>query len=152
MKEIYHTVNRLQSFQSWNNGKSGGKLDLTSWTKPGLQIHKFDHTRTANLCDWLPCRRAALLLVRCSHSLLYLYLPVVEGLIFCISATPHLGTSFPLFHGFHWVPGILRVSLFCLPDVTLSAACTVREAWAEGGWSFKLFSYKFQSWILLVLT
>ena len=26
------------------------------------------------------------------------YLPVVEGLIFCISATPHLGTSFPLFH------------------------------------------------------
>ena len=22
-----------------------------------------------------------------------------EGLIFCISATPHLGTSFPLFHG-----------------------------------------------------
>ena len=24
---------------------------------------------------------------------------VVEGLIFCISATPHLGTSFPLFHG-----------------------------------------------------
>ena len=47
--------------------------------------------------------------------------------------------------GFHWEPGILRVSLFCLPDVTLSAACTVREAWAEGGWSFKLFSYKFQS-------
>ena len=24
--------------------------------------------------------------------------PVVEGLIFCISATPHLGTSFPFFH------------------------------------------------------
>ena len=47
--------------------------------------------------------------------------------------------------GFHWVPDILRVSLFCLPNVTLSAACTVREAWAEGGWSFKLFSYKFQS-------
>ena len=23
----------------------------------------------------------------------------VEGLILCISATPHLGTSFPLFHG-----------------------------------------------------
>ena len=23
---------------------------------------------------------------------------VVGGLIFCISATPHLGTSFPLFH------------------------------------------------------
>ena len=28
-----------------------------------------------------------------------LHLPVVEGLIFCISATPHLETSFPLFHG-----------------------------------------------------
>ena len=28
-----------------------------------------------------------------------LHLPVVEGLIFCISVTPHLGTSFPLFHG-----------------------------------------------------
>ena len=27
-----------------------------------------------------------------------LHLPVVEGLIFCISATPNLGTSFPLFH------------------------------------------------------
>ena len=33
-----------------------------------------------------------------------LYLPVVEGLIFCISATPHLRTSFPLFHG----KGLLR--------------------------------------------
>ena len=58
-----------------------------------------DHTRTANPCDWLQCRRAALLLVGCSHSLVYLHIPVVEGLIFCISATPHLGTSFPLFHG-----------------------------------------------------
>ena len=38
----------------WNNGKSGAKLDL-----------KFDHTRTANLCDWLPCRCAALPLVGC---------------------------------------------------------------------------------------
>ena len=82
----------------WNNGKSGAKLDLTSLTTPGLQIHMVDHTRTANPCDWLPCRRAALLLVGCLHSLVYLHLPVVEGLIFCISATPHLGTSFPLFH------------------------------------------------------
>ena len=49
----------------WNNGKSGAKLDFTSSTKPGLQIHKFDHTRTANLCDWLPCRCAALPLVGC---------------------------------------------------------------------------------------
>ena len=82
----------------WNNGKSGAKLDLTSSTTPGLQIHKFDHTRTANPCDWLPCCCAMLLLVGYPHSLVYLHLPVVEGLIFCISATPHLGTSFPLFH------------------------------------------------------
>ena len=37
-------------------------------------------------------------MVGCPHSLVYLHLPVVEGLIFCISATPNLGTSFPLFH------------------------------------------------------
>ena len=67
-------------------------------TSPGLQIHTVDHTRTANPCDWLPCRRAALPLVGCPHSIVYLHLPVVEGLIFCILATPHLGTSFPLFH------------------------------------------------------
>ena len=67
---------------AWNNGKSGAKLDLTSSTTP----------RTANPCDWLPCRRAPLLLISCPHSLVYLHLPVVEGLIFCISATPHLGT------------------------------------------------------------
>ena len=85
-------------FHAWNNGKSGAKLDLTSSTTPGLQIHKFDHSRTANPCDWLLCRRAALPLVGCPHSIVYLHLPVVEGLIFCISATPHLGTSFPLFH------------------------------------------------------
>ena len=84
--------------QSWNNGKSGAKLVLTSSTTPGLQIHKFDHSRTANPCDWLLCRRAALPLVGCPHSIVYLHLPVVEGLIFCILATPHLGTSFPLFH------------------------------------------------------
>ena len=83
---------------AWNNGKSGAKLVLTSSTTPGLQIHKFDHSRTANPCDWLLCRRAALPLVGCPHSIVYLHLPVVEGLIFCISATPHLGTSFPLFH------------------------------------------------------
>ena len=27
------------------------RLDLTSSTTPGQQIHKFDHTRTANPCD-----------------------------------------------------------------------------------------------------
>ena len=82
----------------WNNGKEVPRLDLTSLTTPGQQIHKFDHTRTANPCDWIPCRRAALPLVDCPYSLVYLHLPVVEGLIFCVSATPHLGTSFPLFH------------------------------------------------------
>ena len=82
----------------WNNGKSGAKLDLTSSTTPELQIHKVDNTWTANPCGWLPCRRATLILVGCPHSLVYLHLPVVEGLIFCISATPNLGTSFPLFH------------------------------------------------------
>ena len=66
----------------WNNGKSGAKLDLTSSTTPRLQIHKFDHIRTANPCDWLLCCRAALLLVGYPHSLVYLHLPVVEGLIF----------------------------------------------------------------------
>ena len=66
----------------WNNGKSGAKLDLTSSTTPGLQIHTVDHIRTANPCDWLLCCRAALLLVGCPHSLVYLHLPVVDGLIF----------------------------------------------------------------------
>ena len=89
-----------QVWYTWNNWKSGAKLDLTSLTTPWLQIHKFDHTWTANPCDWLPCCHAALLLVGCPHSLVYLHLPVVEGLIFCISATPHLGTSFPLFHAY----------------------------------------------------
>ena len=70
------------------NGKEVPRLDFTSSTTPGQQIHKFDHTRTANPCDWLPCRRAALPLVGCPHSLVYLHLPVVEGLIICISATP----------------------------------------------------------------
>ena len=88
----------LKGTWTWNNGKEVPRLDLTSSTMPGQQIHKFDHTQTANPCDWLPCRRVALPLVSCPHSLVYLHLPVVEGLIFCISATPHLGTSFPLFH------------------------------------------------------
>ena len=87
----------ISGFGTWNNGKSGAELNLTSSTTTGLQIHTVDHIRTANPCDWLPSRRAALLLVGCPHSLVYLHLPVVEGLISCISATPHLGTSFPLF-------------------------------------------------------
>ena len=79
---------KLYSVDAWNNGKSGAKLDLTSSTTPGLQMHKFDHTRTANPCDRLQCCRAALLLVGCPHSLVYLHLPVVEGLIFCVSGHP----------------------------------------------------------------
>ena len=78
---------------AWNNGKEDPRLDLTSSTTPGQQIHYGPPH-----CDWLPCRHAVLPLVGCPHSLVYLHLPVVEGLIFCISATPHLGTSFPLFH------------------------------------------------------
>ena len=96
---MYLRIYANQLAHPWNNGKSGAKLDLTSSTTTGLQIHKFDHTRTANPCDWLPCRHAALLLVGYPHSLVYLHLPVVEGLIFCISATPHLRASFPLFLG-----------------------------------------------------
>ena len=37
-----------------------------------------------------------------------LHLPVVGGLIFCNSATPPLGTSFPLFHG----PSIVKHNFF----------------------------------------
>ena len=96
--EVFRNNTVRSGANTWNNGKSRAKLDLTSSTTPGLQIHTVYHTRTANPCDWLPCRRATLLLVSCPHSLVYLHLPVVEGLIFCISATPHLGTSFPLFH------------------------------------------------------
>ena len=61
----FHSANEVSC--SWNNGKSGAKLDLTSLTTPGLQIRV------------IGCR------VSMTHS--------------CISATPHLGTSFPLFHG-----------------------------------------------------
>ena len=95
MTRIWHTS---MCTVTWNNGKSGAKLDLTSSTTPGLQIHTVNHIRTANLCDWLLCCHAALQLVGCPQSLVYLHLPVVEGLIFCISAIPHLGKPFPLFH------------------------------------------------------
>ena len=112
--------------RAWNNGKSRAKLDLTSLTTPGLQIHKFDHTRTANPCDWLPCCRAVLLLVDCSHSL-------VKGLIFCISATLHLGTSFPLFHDptpymrrhQKYKVSTIQVSVSCVPDPSQSMSCVL---------------------------
>ena len=56
----------------------------TSSTTPRLQI------------SVIGCRVA----VPRSHwsAVCLLHLPVVVGLILCISATPHLGTSFPLFH------------------------------------------------------
>ena len=51
-RQEFHIMNNLMSLrcdtQSWNNGKDVPRLDLTSSTTPGLQIHKFDHTRTAN--------------------------------------------------------------------------------------------------------
>ena len=78
----------LKGLGAWNNGKSGAKLVLTSSTTPGLQIHKFDHSRTANPCDWLLCCRAALPLVGCPHSIVYSHLPVVEGLISLIWEPP----------------------------------------------------------------
>ena len=57
--------------ETWNNGKEVPRLDLTSLAMLGQQIHKFDHTRTANQCDWLLCRRAVLPLVGCPHSLVW---------------------------------------------------------------------------------
>ena len=80
---------------SWNNGKKVPRL-----VQPRLdsKYTTADHICRANPCDWLSCRRAMLPLVGCPQSLVYLHLPVVEGLIFCISAIPHLGKPFPLFH------------------------------------------------------
>ena len=59
--------------------------------------------------------RATHPLVGCPHSLVYLHLPVVEGLIFCISATPHLGTSFPLFHACELV-SLAKCRRGCVPS------------------------------------
>ena len=69
MSSVENIVPKCSDLLSWNNGKEVPRLDLTSSTTPGQQIHKYDHTRTANPCDWLPCRHAALPLVGCSHSL-----------------------------------------------------------------------------------
>ena len=76
----------------WNNGKSGAKLDFTSSTKPGLQIHKFDQTRTANLCDWLPCRCAALPLVGCLSATS----PSCWGTHFLYLSNPPSGNLLPI--------------------------------------------------------
>ena len=69
----------------WNNGKEVSRLDLTSLTTPGQQIHKFDHTRTANLCDWLLCRSAAVPLVGC---LLFIYISQLLRDSFSVSQQP----------------------------------------------------------------
>ena len=47
-----------------------------------------------------------------------LHLPVVEELIFCISATPYPGTSFPVFHG--------------LPSTESMTENLLRVLWVEG--------------------
>ena len=83
---------RVAVQNSWNNGKSGAKLDFTSSTKPGLQIHKFDHTRTANLCDWLPCRCAALPLVGCLSATS----PSCWGTHFLYLSNPPSGNLLPI--------------------------------------------------------
>ena len=41
---LWSDVSAIAGLGAWNNGKSGDKLDLTSSTTPGLQIHKFDNT------------------------------------------------------------------------------------------------------------
>ena len=74
----------------WNNGKEVPRLDLTSLTMPGQQIHY------GRPCDWLQYRLAALPLISCPHSLVYLHLPVVKGLNFCISANPPSGNLLPI--------------------------------------------------------
>ena len=69
-------VSNLETFDDWasdpwNNGKEVPRLDLTSSTTPGQQIHRFEHTLTANPCDWLPCRRTMLPLIGCPNSLFW---------------------------------------------------------------------------------
>ena len=68
--------------------------------RPGLDSKYTSSTTPGQQIRVIGCRVA----VPHSHwsavpTPLFIYIPVVEGLIFCISATPHLGTSFPLFHG-----------------------------------------------------
>ena len=66
--------------------------NLTSSTTPGLQI------RVIGCCVAVPRSYWSAV-----PTLLFIYISQLlrdedEGLIFCISATHHLGTSFPLFH------------------------------------------------------
>ena len=121
----------------WNNGKSGAKLVLTSSTTPGLQIHKFDHSRTANPWDWLPCRRAALLLVGCPQSLVYLHLPVIEGLIFCISAIwePPSHYSMPSHLSHHLLPPMHWLTTVCVMDSIIIDVFSVFTTFCGWGWS-----------------
>ena len=82
----------------WNNGKEVLRLDLTSSTTSRQQIHKFDHTWTANPCDWLPCRPP---IGRLSPLSCLFTSPSCWGTHFLYLSNPRLGTSFPLFHALH---------------------------------------------------
>ena len=52
---------------------------------------------------------------------------VVEGLIFCISATPHLGTSFPLFHEKPPSPLLNNLTVLLQTSLVPAVGAAVRE-------------------------
>ena len=120
-------LNQLCSsnIKPWNNGKEVPRLDLTSLTTPGQQIHygrphlDSKYNKSVWLSAVLPCRAPATPtpLFDNTAAACLLHLLVVEGLIFCISATLHLGTSFPLFHEWVWAVsaglGVWMASLCC---------------------------------------
>ena len=68
------------------------------------------------------------------------YLPVVEGLIFCISATPHLGTSFPLFHVCDAVKQTVKTQHWCLKwshrKDSINSLCPI--SWDSVSWGPRL--------------
>ena len=68
----------FQETRPWCEGE--GRWCMEYWeVRSQIRSHKFDHTQlqihtvartlTANPCDWLLCRHAALPLVSCPHSL-----------------------------------------------------------------------------------
>ena len=98
-RQYIDSPSQLWGRTAWNNGKSRAKLDLTSLTTPGLQIHMVNHTRTANPCDWLPCHAP---IGRLSPLPCLFTSPSCWGTHFLYLSnptSPNLGTSFPLFHG-----------------------------------------------------
>ena len=108
---------------TWNNGNEVPRLDLRSSITPGQQIQKFDHTRTANPCDWLPCCRAAFPLVGCPHSLVNFHLsfsvyqqpPIWEppshySMAVLVSGSDHWSGLFH-FISLSWVLSCLQLSL-----------------------------------------